>query len=172
MNGAGCSGGRCGVVNLECSTLPPGTLVNANAFGWTTWFSEEGLTTDDQACVSYSDGTAPCVPRKRNQGICSGTDAVMTGIKCTGQGCDNVEVQCNKLASGHVDTNRCVWTPWASEELGARHFTGSFLVCPNSNPLDCTSCGTQTFCNYFATGVQCRGEYCDDKSYRVCPVVP
>jgi hypothetical protein len=147
--------------------------VNTNAVGWTPVFSEEGSTTAAQSCVSYSDGTAPCVSRMQNQGICSGTNAVMTGISCSGgPGCDNVKVQCNKLATGRLDTAHCAWTPWASEELGARLFTGSFLSCPDSNPLNCTACGTQTFCNFFATGVQCRGSNCDDKSFRVCPVVP
>jgi hypothetical protein len=181
VNGAGCAGNRCSIVNLECSTPPPGTSVNTNVVGWMSWFSDEGSTTAFQSCVNYSDGTAPCVSQatdpnlnqKRNMGVCPGPDAVMTGIKCTGSNsCDNVEVQCNKLATGHVDRTRCSWTPWASEEIGARLFTGSFLTCPSSDPLQCTACGTQTFCNYFAIGVQCRGDYCDDKSYRVCPVVP
>jgi hypothetical protein len=81
----------------------------------------------------------------------------ITGLACKGDYCDNLALECTTLA-GH-SRGVCYWTGdfpyptyswggWLSEERGE---------------LD-------AFPGYYAAGVQCRGDYCDDKQFYMCPV--
>lgn len=72
----------------------------------------------------------------------------VTGVKCRGSYCDDVSLQCVSLRDARANETRCQWTRWISEE------TGPIVFAPGTG----------------ATKMQCRGRYCDDMRFWVCPV--
>jgi hypothetical protein len=159
VNGVGCANSYCDNETLQCSILPMGVTLGAT--GTTAFFSEENSTTSTSHCVAYSDGTSSCQMANGNQGFCSG--GVMVGIGCTGDFCDNVQLKCAKLATGHLDDgSHCVWTVPLSDEQGSQLINGSFSV--SGNPC------TGDYCDMFVNGIECSGSYCDNQKYYVCPI--
>jgi hypothetical protein len=53
----------------------------------------------------------------------------VTGIRCTGSYCDNIEITCTHLPAAATDGYR--WTPWVSEETfpGYCHWSGANVHC-------------------------------------------
>jgi len=82
-----------------------------------------------------------------------GEPAFITGFSCKGSYCDNVALECVALKDAFPESlggNSCRWTGWISEERQTLRF-----------PL-----------GFAAIKMQCRGEYCDDKRFLVCPIRP
>jgi len=67
----------------------------------------------------------------------------ITGMRCEGQFCDNMFVECGQLATGSL--SGCAWTGWVSEEGG----------------------GLNSW-NKSARAAQCSGSYCDSMRFLVC----
>jgi hypothetical protein len=65
----------------------------------------------------------------------------VTGLKCEGRYCDNLQVTCTPLTGAALGDSS--WTPYFSEESAGRE------NCP---------------ANQFVAGLSCRGSYCDDVS--------
>lgn len=110
---------------------------------WTGYVSEEG------------GGTAAChVPNPFERGDWpSGEPAFITGFACKGSYCDNLALECVALRDAFPESlggGACRWTGWVSEEQGTLSFP------PNTG----------------AIRMQCRGSYCDDKRFFVCPIIP
>ena len=74
----------------------------------------------------------------------------VTGVSCRGRYCDDISLECAAVSDNGPDFGRCYWSSWVSEENG----------------------GTLNFpSNHHAIGMQCKGAYCDDKRFYVCPFV-
>src|SRR5262249_55724009 len=88
----------------------------------------------------------------------------VTGVACAGRYCDNLSLKCTTLGP-YIYMPRpgyCIWTGdvpfpsaypwggWLSEERGVWEASGY----------------------YYVAGVQCRGSYCDDMQFFMCPVIP
>jgi hypothetical protein len=138
-----CIGSYCDSLSLRCSGLPPGTSMNVATSAFTDWFSEENADITTITCGQE------CVAHALNEGRCP-SNSVITALQCAGAYCDWVRVRCTTLATGHVDTSRCVSSGYQSEEQGGVIFPPGF----------------------FATAMDCTGSYCDNSSFRICPVVP
>lgn len=67
--------------------------------------------------------------------------AFVTSIRCTGDYCDNIKIECSHI--GGVDMGSASWTPFVSEEGGGRR------ECP---------------ANHYIAGFACNGRYCDNLS--------
>jgi hypothetical protein len=122
-SGCACSGDNCDNLNLACTPVPTGILLDYSTSSWSGPFSEEGA----------KDG--------RNSRICEG-EGIVTGVECTGRYCDNLNLQCTKLVSG--GRTNCAWSGSLSDEKGAYRFdhwiagvmcTGRF--CDNMKFLVC-----------------------------------
>ena len=74
----------------------------------------------------------------------------VSGIRCSGRYCDNIEITCTKIPGATVGSDN-LWTPWVSEE--------------NSSPA---LCGPGP--NLIA-GFACNGGYCDNVSLYCVPLV-
>jgi hypothetical protein len=84
----------------------------------------------------------------------AGEPAFIAGFACNGRYCDNVALECVALRNAFprsLGGRDCVWTNWISEEGGGT------LRFPN---------GTG------AIAMRCRGSYCDEKRFFVCPIQP
>ena len=77
----------------------------------------------------------------------AGEPAFITGFSCNGDYCDNVALECVALRYDHPG-NECKWTSWVSEETPTLRFPRGFA----------------------AIGMKCKGRYCDDKSFFICPI--
>jgi hypothetical protein len=121
VTGFSCAGSYCDNVRLLCGRTSGNDKLESRSVSWTSRFSEEGA----------------------NSRTCPG-NSFMTGLRCTGSNCDNLELRCTDLG---VTRQSCRWTDWVSEENG----------------------GTLQFSSGdYAAGVQCRGSRCDDKQFFVC----
>jgi len=68
----------------------------------------------------------------------------VSGIRCTGRYCDNVEITCTKIPGATVGADNH-WTPWVSEESSSPAWCG-----PEPNLI---------------AGFACNGSYCDNISF-------
>lgn len=138
--GIQCSGDYCDNVSLYCSSATGGVSFVPNA-EWSPWFSEE-------LGSGFFGAWA-------NRHLCTfgNSMGVVTGIRCSGDYCDNVSVRCAKVVRATpqgisdvpVSINSCNWTNPISEE------TPSYVSWTN-----------------FMSGVLCLGDYCDDKQLLYC----
>jgi hypothetical protein len=129
--GFACHGSYCDDVKLGCAQVPDWTWLSDGTVEWSNYFSEEGARTSSNRYICKDGG-------------------IVTGISCKGSYCDNISVECQKLASGTLDTDKCDWTVTSlSEENGGFFDFGR---------------------DKFITGVQCDGSYCDNKRFFVCPL--
>lgn len=95
------------------------------------------------------EGTAEAACRLNyGPGKAEYAEGFITGLACKGSYCDNVSIQCASFRDAFPSANGCRWTPWISEE------TGPVIFAPRTG----------------ATKIQCRGRYCDDMRFWVCPV--
>lgn len=74
-------------------------------------------------------------------------DGFITGVSCKGSYCDNIALECSSLKDVWYHPNHCYWSDWVSEET--RH--GIKFTHP-------------------PTAMECRGSYCDDKRFYLCPL--
>lgn len=150
--GFACWGDYCDDVALECSAVPSWTSLNYSTTYWSEYFSEEGASDLGQVvchdgpegsyCESFSLGD--------NLHYCFGgrnSKGIVTGIRCNGSNCDNISLECTKPTSGRL--TGCSWSDWLSEEEWYYYFSGKFV-----------------------TAVECDGDYCDNKRFYVCSLVP
>jgi hypothetical protein len=79
-----------------------------------------------------------------DEGRCNGPQEWMTALDCNGSYCDNIDIQCSQFPGS--STGNCYWTGWYSEEQS------SFLA-PSG---------------HFFKGIECGGDYCDNKRYLYC----
>lgn len=118
FDGMRCSGDRCDNVSFSCPDGPP--LADPNSSSPIETISEE---------------------RPNNIGVCP-PSRIVTGAKCSGSNCDNIQLQCGRTdytLSDHL------WGGWFSEDT-----TLTYTRLPG----------------FVITGVQCRGSQCDDKRVR------
>lgn len=127
-----------------CDDITPicgGTVRDLYDIRWTRFVSEEGG--GEMACnVSnpFERGDWP-----------SGEPAFIAGLSCHGSYCDNVALECVALRDAFPESlggARCRWTGWVSEETPTLRFPAGFA----------------------AIRIGCRGRYCDEKRFFVCPV--
>lgn len=115
--GIECSGSYCD--NKRLVVVREGTSKPVlDSRYWTSWISEEKPSSTN--CPS---------------------DMIVNEIQCSGKFCDNLRLQCGRLASDYrVITSNIQVVDWFSEEQGER------------------------LCNdgYYLWGIECRGSYCDD----------
>lgn len=108
---------------------------------WSAFVSEEG------------DGTVGCNvsnPFERGDWP-SGEPAFIAGFACKGSYCDSVALECVALRDafpGSLGGDRCRWTDSVSEETPTLRFPSGFG----------------------AIRMRCRGDYCDNKSFFICPI--
>lgn len=110
---------------------------------WSAYVSEEGRAV---ASCNVSN------PWERGDWP-SGEPAFITGFACKGRYCDNVALECVALKDAFPESlggGSCRWTGWVSEETPTLRFPQGFA----------------------AISMKCRGRYCDDLSFFVCPVRP
>jgi len=74
----------------------------------------------------------------------------VSGIRCTGRYCDNIEITCTKIPTATVGADHR-WTPWVSEERPSTAWCG-----PGPNLI---------------AGFACNGGYCDNLSLFCVPLV-
>lgn len=110
---------------------------------WSKFVSEEG---DAVANCNVSN------PFERGDWP-AGEPAFITGFSCNGSYCDNMALECVALRDAFpasLGGASCQWTGWVSEETPTLRFPTGFA----------------------AIRMACRGRYCDDKRFFICPVVP
>jgi hypothetical protein len=73
----------------------------------------------------------------------------VTGIRCTGRYCDNIEITCTKIPGGRAQAS-VKWLPWVSEERPSTAWCG-----PGPNLI---------------AGFACKGSYCDNISVYCVPL--
>jgi len=81
----------------------------------------------------------------------AGEPAFIAGFACNGSYCDNIALECVALRNAFPESYggpSCNWTGWVSEETPTLRFPPGQA----------------------AVRMQCRGRYCDDKRFLVCPV--
>ncbi len=145
--------------------------VNASAYEWTSYTSEEneprtcdfdkfqsgfgcsGSYCDNVRMECHDPGISNITDRlwmarisEENGGIrlCS-WGRFVTGVSTSGKYSDNISLECSSAAG--VTWNGCYWTGWKSEE------SGGILYFPGG---------------YYGVGVQCSGSYCDNKRFYIC----
>jgi hypothetical protein len=144
-----CSGSYCDNLYLGCRTVWPGTSLAPNTKATTAAFSEEGAATMTNSTVTYSDGSSFSYPRMLNQNFCP--NGLVSGLTCTGRYCDNVALQCTKIATGQL--TGCYWSaPWSDEFGGWVTFSSEARLVIN--------------------GVACSGRYCDNMQFWACQFQP
>lgn len=82
-----------------------------------------------------------------------GEPAFIAGFSCRGKYCDNVALECVALRDVFPDSlggGSCRWTDWVSEETPTLRFSQGIA----------------------AIRMACRGRYCDEKRFFICPVRP
>ena len=145
-----CSGGYCDNVRLYCDVLP--FDITVHSYVTSGFFSEEtdGVgTVTSQGWYRYDTD---------NSHVCnySGAAGVMTGIRCRGGNCDDINIECATPytyfdgAYEPVELTDCEWTGYVSEENS-----------PMYMPV-----------GYFISGVQCQGSKCDNKRFYMCRMQP
>jgi hypothetical protein len=125
-----CWGDFCDNIELYCAELPPelGEYDDWKMAGWTS---------EEYNAIECTFANA-------------GDFGAITGMKCSGGYCDNINVECGHPEPGH-SLSDCYWTLWVSEEGGGiSYFSGSQAL------------------EKGARGIQCAGDYCDSMRYLAC----
>jgi len=157
--GFGWSGRHCDNVRLLCETMPFGTTLDASTDYWSDWFSEE----TDGFTLIVSDGGYWHDQFDENYQICQypnaregGYAGLVSGIRCRGNYCDDISLECTQpvkpTANGNVKvrTTNCQWTTNTySEEQGSVDFGY----------------------NRYIVGAECFGSNCDNKKFLVCSLL-
>lgn len=146
--GAGCWGSYCDDTRLLCTTMPYGATVIPSSAYWSEWTSEETDGTSTHTSAGWYAYDAD------NYHVCdwSGTPGFVTGIRCAGDYCDDVSIQCSQMSTRwgrltyRVGATNCGWSSYDSEEQGSIDFGA----------------------DRFIAGVACSGSYCDNLAYYVC----
>lgn len=152
--GFACWGDYCDDVALECTSLPSWSSLDYTTTRWTSYFSEEGDSDLGQVVCSDGPNGSYCESFELGDNLryCFGgrgtNKGIVTGIQCSGSNCDNISLECTKPAVGRL-TN-CSWSDWLSEEEWYYYFGA----------------------DRFITAVECNGDYCDNKRFYVCSLVP
>lgn len=127
-----------------CDNLTPvcGKVVrNIYDIRWTQFVSDEGgAVASCNVSNPYERGDYP-----------NGEPAFITGLSCNGRYCDNIALECVALRDAFPESlggAKCRWTDWISEESPTLNF-----------PKD-----------FGAISMACRGKYCDDVRFFVCPI--
>lgn len=126
MSGLSCTGGHCDDVAVLCDPAAGILTDKGDWVGEDRMFSEEGE--NKQTC---QDGE------------------LMTGFRCTGDYCDNVEIKCSKVEG--FQRNRCEWS-----DVGIK-----------SGPFD-TERRYWAPEDYFVAGLSCHGSYCSEMKAFLC----
>jgi hypothetical protein len=130
-----CKGRYCDDIGLSCSqSLQLGNIVEQY---WTT------------QSVSEENGFIGCAPIDHER---ENNTRFLTGFKCQGSYCDNIQVQCTKYArpdGTRIVGKDCATTRFFSEEQGHQSFQ-------------------QDGTGFYPVAMRCRGAYCDDVSFDVC----
>ena len=98
--------------------------------------------------VSEEGTGASCSVVNSNSKDGSGQPGFITGFACRGKYCDEIALECVGLADAFPSSSGCRWTHWVSEETPALRFPQ----------------------RYAATQMQCKGRYCDNKRFFICPI--
>lgn len=138
--GIKCSGRYCDNITPVCGF----TTYKIYDVKWTKFVSEE------------RGGTISCnVPNpseKEHGNWGAGEPAFIIGFSCKGRYCDNVALECAALKNAYTNAQSarkgCRWTRWTSEEQPPLYFPYHLA----------------------AISMQCRGRYCDDKRFLLCPI--
>jgi hypothetical protein len=147
--GFACTGDYCDNVALLCESFPYGALAPSWNGYLTAFFSEE----HDGFSTWYSSGWYRF--DNENYEVChnhQSSPGVLTGIDCSGDYCDNISLECRQpegTVSGvyrKLNATNCSWSGWYSEEQGSVDFG----------------------MHRYITGVECSGDYCDNKRFYVC----
>ncbi len=128
-----------------CDNITPicgGSIQDIYDIRWSGSVSEEG------------SAIANCnVPNPFERGDWpAGEPAFITGFACRGDYCDNVALECVALRDAFPESyggRSCRWTDWVSEERGGR---------------------LRFLSGFFAIRMGCKGKYCDDKRFLICPL--
>jgi hypothetical protein len=140
VTAASCSGAFCDDMSLYCQNLPAGMTTNATPGTWNPYISEESPN-NSSFCGS------PFAPT-----------GVVDGIRATGSYSDNISIHCSPMTPPSTGYSiACGWTPFFSEENGGQ------LTFSSPNPANPSFQGP-----YFAVGVRCSGQFCDNLSFYVC----
>ena len=91
--GVACSGRYCDNIRLECRQYLDNNALIVTSH-WTGWFSDENVR------------SAYCP-----------NDMVVNGVQCSGRYCDNMRLQCGRMAAGYrVSTSKRMETVFFFEE--------------------------------------------------------
>ena len=106
------------------------------------------------ALIAWNSGAAQTqvlspISEETPPAICR-SGSFISGIRCTGQYCDNIEITCTQLPGATVGADHR-WTPWVSEESTSPAWCG-----PGPNLI---------------AGLACGGRYCDNISLYCVPLV-
>jgi hypothetical protein len=108
---------------------------------WSGFVSEEGSAVAScNVSNPYERGDWP-----------DGEPAFITGFSCKGKYCDNVALECVALRDAFpasLGGKSCMWTGWVSEETPTLRFKKNFA----------------------AIRMSCKGKYCDNKRFLICPI--
>ena len=95
----------------------------------------------------------PWISEEGRRISCPG-NSLVAGLACDGKYCDSLSLYCVEVTN--LNAVNCGDTAWVSEEQG-RLYLGQGIV---------DKAGQQIA----AKGIECRGDYCDDKRFEVCEV--
>ncbi len=157
--------------------------------------SEPGIDVPDVGLMAEPDVEGyvwrPWISEETPPATCS-SGQIVTGVDCSGPYCDNVQIECHGFGGAHGTRT---WSSWFWENSGREcsgkgYITG--LACKDSYcdkiKVQCGSTNLgKSNCSwtgwyseeqppYLApagkaiAGIQCNGNHCDNKSYKVCSV--
>lgn len=124
--GMQCTGRYCDNIYLYCDRLPANVTLDYEHQWRTDWFSEESPNSWGW-CDSGNFHPLPGEP---------GLPGIVTGIACSNDYCDNMQLECTALKTGH-------FTTWATGATFSDEDVAKFW----SSPL---------------VGLGCTGRYCDN----------
>lgn len=135
-----CEGGWCDNVFITCAGRvyqQQGTRFN------TRWVENAGHKTAE--CARPRRGPGPDEEALRG---------VMAGIGCSGDNCDNIQLECANMRGLRPDLDRCLTIRRFSEESGGGAVND--IAVPEG---------------YGVVSITCGGRHCDDKTVRMCPII-
>ncbi|MES2353427.1 MAG: hypothetical protein V4568_03315 [Pseudomonadota bacterium] len=140
--GAGCNGDNCDNIDLMCKPVASGVALGSASFSRRVSEETNGTFTACHRTPFHSPGCSI------EDGVSCGDSGVMTGVRCHGDFCDDMELQCRPLMAGHLED--CHWTESVSDESRWNVFKAGKI----------------------ANGARCDGSFCDTMSYFVCDAKP
>lgn len=149
VSGVRCRGSYCDEVGIRCQDLPADITVSG--YHLSDSFSEEGGHIATSSSFGWYRSDSP------NSHVCNwgqSDPGVVTGLRCTGSYCDNIQLECaTPIATLNgrnepVRFTNCSWSGWYSEEDPWFAYGAT--------------------ANQYIAGIECSGSYCDDKRYYVC----